>query len=454
MAQTILLAIGLIGSLHLFKAKHKLLVSIIILFTCIYPTKITRLGNATKLVPNNLYLEPVTLYGTVFSILPSYSPGKTEIKARGTIGGNDLPSTFKLVTTDLPATLTRIELNGHKIVCSVDSSNISHTPKTLSEILNLYRSDTLVTFTLDNNNSNFNCHILESADIPLSYNYFLNLDSNSRAAISLLHATCLGEKGHLEKWITELFKNTGLYHLLVVSGFHLGLILLISGLFSELALLIFPQIILFIPYKSFKAFVAIFLSMLFLFLCEPGKPLIRAAIIAFSVSFGQIINRKQNIFLGLLWSLVILSLFYPFCLTEPGVQLSYAAIIGVINGANIGKQFSSSASNIEESLENGFEKSKLRSLKEFFIASIFCSLGAFIMVSPIQYYWFGTFSMYSLLFNVVFATPFSYLVILPGFLILIIIYIAPTLGMLLLSIHSQVVIHLINWINYLWEVLP
>jgi predicted membrane metal-binding protein len=57
------------------------------------------------------------------------------------------------------------------------------------------------------------------------------------------------------------------------------------------------------------------------------------------MAFSVIFNRRQNIFIGLSWSLVILSLLYPLCIFEAGVQLSYGAILGVLLGSSYANRY-------------------------------------------------------------------------------------------------------------------
>ena len=204
------------------------------------------------------------------------------------------------------------------------------------------------------------------------------------------------------------------------------------------------------PEKSLKAIIGILFTITFLSVCEIGKPLARSAIIAFCISFSTIFNRRQSVLTSLIWSLVILTLIYPFCIFEAGVQLSYAAISGVVLGSMCAKKFD--PSDLELQLLYT-EPSYLSKAKQFFVQSFFCSLGAFIFITPIQYYWFNTFSLYSLPFNICFALLFSYLVVLPGFFVLIVIWTCPSLGIFSLKLHSYLVIGLINTINYLWVLL-
>lgn len=423
----------------------------IVLLCSLKPTQLTRYQELINFIPYKLYLEPVSLNGRIKSYLPSRGPGTSEIGLKGIIGNSKKTEEFKIIATDIPAP-GKVDMEvGASVRCRLDSSNLKNPPHSIANIIELYRRDTPFQFYLNNKTGEHFCKVLTKQKLNKREHIFKTLSPDARGTLALLYATCLGEGGQIENWLKDLFKNTGLYHLLVVSGFHLGLLLILSGGLNFLLLRAFPKLIYLIPEKSLKAGIGIALTILFLMICETGKPLIRSAIIAFSLSFSVIFNRRQGVAVSLLWSLVILSLIYPFCICEPGVQLSYGAITGVILGSRYAKRFA--PSELERALLDYSEPSHLDQVKEFFINSFFCSLGAFLFVSPIQYFWFGTFSVYSLLFNVIFAVPFSYLVVLPGFFVLIFLWAWPELGLVLLGVHSWIVVRVVGAICWVWEVL-
>ncbi len=448
---SLLAAVLLIVAMYFSKFKNKWVISIVILLSSLRPTQLSRYEEQLEFIRYRLYLEPVSLTGIIVSYLPSSTPGSSEIEIYGYIGNSSKIEEFKVTTPDfLSARTSYLEL-GTSIKCRLDSSNLKKPPNSIANIIELYRKDTPFQFFVNNKTGEHFCDVGMNNKIPQREKIFKMLGPDARGTLALLYASCLGEGGQIERWLKDLFKNTGLYHLLVVSGFHLGLILILSGGLNYLILKSFPKLIYFIPKKSLKAVIGIVLTILFLSICETGKPLIRSAIIAFTISFSAIFNRKHGVTLGLLWSLAILSLIYPFCICEPGVQLSYGAITGVILGSNYAKRLA--PTQIEQVLFDYSMPSFFDKIKEFFISSFFCSLGAFLFVSPIQYFWFGTFSVYSLLFNVIFAVPFSYLVVLPGFFVLIALWAWPQLGMVLLVVHSWIVVRVVGAISLLWEML-
>lgn len=422
------------------------------LSTFVQSSNLLRYKHIAQHIPFDLYQEPITLTGKIENTVPASAPNVSEIKLRGFMGNSNKIELYKILLPAFPGSKMQFMESGAKIVCKVDASNLRAPNNSLANIIDLYKRETPFQFYLTNKTGEHYCRNVNKEILSKKELTFNNLSSGSRSTLALLYASCLGEGGQIETWMTDLFKNTGLYHLLVVSGFHLGLLLILSGAITKICLRIFPSFICKLPEKSIKSLIGIVLTIFFLSLCEAGKPLVRSAIIAFCMAFSVIFNRQQGIVTSLIWSLVILTVIYPFCIFEAGVQLSYGAICGVIIGSRYAARFKTS--DLELTLSVYSPPSILIIVKEFFIDSFFCSLGAFVFVSPIQYYWFETFSLYSLLFNILFAVPFSYLIVLPGFFVLIFIWASPSLGVILLNAHSFVVTWLIDTINYLWNFMP
>lgn len=443
----ILAVLTLIGTV--FK-KDRIATSILLTVCLIKEPHLTHYQAIRNELPKKLYLEPISVRGKIVNNIPASSAGSNEIKIRGQLGSIKKVQDIIIYKTNR----TGESINKDEFInCKLDSSNLKSFNTSLDGILDVYKSNTPFRFFLNNKTNEHYCLSPTSTKDEKRDVLIRSLDSNSRASLFLLYASCLGEGGQLETWIIDLFKNTGLYHLLVVSGFHLGLLLILSHYITGLLIHFYPRILFSLPKSTVKSIIGIGLTIFFLLVCETGKPLIRSAIVAFCMAFSVIFNRRQNIFIGLSWSLVLLSLLYPLCIFEAGVQLSYGAILGVLLGSRYANRFKKQDLETEVLSSLKLPTSYKEKFKQFIIQSFFSSLGAFIFVSPIQYYWFQTFSLWSLPFNILFGAAFSYLVVLPGFFILAALWMNPEVGIFILKIYSPVIEMNIKSINYLWELL-
>lgn len=141
-----------------------------------------------------------------------------------------------------------------------------------------------------------------------------------KPAASLWSATALGETSFLPPEVSQAFRATGLFHLLAVSGSHM--LLLGGAVFAFLRLLRLPS-----PFAWPVAMAAVWA---YTWLLDFPPAVLRASLafsaLALAMSAGRRPNARNAWFLtaGLL---LILDPNAPF---HPGVQLSFAAVAGLL----------------------------------------------------------------------------------------------------------------------------
>jgi len=137
---------------------------------------------------------------------------------------------------------------------------------------------------------------------------------------AILEALLLGEDGRLDQKIDLQFQKTGLYHLLAISGAHVGVV---SGF-----LFFFFRFI----FRSRKLIYTILLVSLVFYGClVEGQPSVFRAVIMASLFFiGKIIFARVNLLNTISLSALILLYLNPFSLNEAGFQLTFLATSGLI----------------------------------------------------------------------------------------------------------------------------
>lgn len=135
----------------------------------------------------------------------------------------------------------------------------------------------------------------------------------------LLGGMLLGEKQGFEKEFWNLLKNSGLVHLVVVSG--TNMMLIFGGLVENLAKIL----------KRKRAIGISFLIALgYLEMVGWQIPVVRAMILVSVMYWAQILGRKYYIFRGLILSVLIIILAWPESIEEVSFWLSFGAFVGVI----------------------------------------------------------------------------------------------------------------------------
>jgi len=135
----------------------------------------------------------------------------------------------------------------------------------------------------------------------------------------LLNGMLWGDKSGFSKDFYNQLKNSGLVHLVVVSGSNM--ILVFKGMVENLAKLVGRK----------KAIGLGFLVALFyLEIVGWEIPIVRALILISVMYWAQLLGRKYNLVRGIILSGLIIILAWPGSLTEVSFWLSFGAFIGVV----------------------------------------------------------------------------------------------------------------------------
>jgi len=140
----------------------------------------------------------------------------------------------------------------------------------------------------------------------------------------LLEALLLGYRGNIDADTYRAFAKTGLLHFISLSGMHLGILVgMVWWLTVRIGLL-----------KPARAFVCIVMIALFLFVVPSRAPTIRAAVICLVFCFSVFFKRYPNPLNTLAVAAIVLLLMQPTSLFEPGWQLSFASVLGILSFAS------------------------------------------------------------------------------------------------------------------------
>lgn len=132
-------------------------------------------------------------------------------------------------------------------------------------------------------------------------------------------AMLLGDKSGMDKAIKELYSDSGIGHVLAISGLHISIIGM--GLYK---LLRKPGI----PYPV-CAFISGSLIIFYGAMTGNSVSSIRAVIMFICAVYAQVIGRTYDILSAVSLSALIILLINPYMLTNSGFQLSFMAIVGI-----------------------------------------------------------------------------------------------------------------------------
>ncbi len=215
---------------------------------------------------------------------------------------------------------------------------------------------------------------------------------------SLLSALILGDKSDVEPSIRDSFAETGVIHVLAVSGLHVGYVLIILLLFKNMFRL---------PWGWDRLIVV--LGLIFFVLLTGGKAsVVRASIMAGLYVLAPVVNRQVNI-----WNIIGTAAFVILCINpldlfDLGFQLSFLAVISIVFFYNWLNE------TLPEKLRvQNIEHKSIRFVWALFLVSFAAQIGTL----PLTSFVFGKIPVIALIANV-FIVPLIGLLVGIGFAIL------------------------------------
>lgn len=199
----------------------------------------------------------------------------------------------------------------------------------------------------------------------------------------------IGVRNLLAQSTEDKFKKTGLTHLLVVSGYQVCLIYFtIMFLIKELTV-VFKKLYYFFFLQYIYKIIALSGSIFFVLVSGCDSSSIRAGLAIIILNIANIFEKNNSFANSIILSFFIMHLMFPLCVLDPGVALSYAALVGIWLGS--------------------FAKNKI---KCFLMVSFY----TYITTGIITLIWFNQISFISFLLNILVAPIISWISCNLGFL--------------------------------------
>lgn len=137
---------------------------------------------------------------------------------------------------------------------------------------------------------------------------------------TLLNGIVFGVRGEIDAREKEIFNETGVNHILSVSGLHVGLVLAaVAGL---LKLARMPR----------RCQLPLILTVLVIYAVMTGlsPPVVRSTVMAVVLLLGHYLGREAHWPTGMALAALLVLLFTPAALFDPGFQLSFTATWGIL----------------------------------------------------------------------------------------------------------------------------
>jgi competence protein ComEC len=219
-------------------------------------------------------------------------------------------------------------------------------------------------------------------------------------------ALVTGDRSSIDTQTNESLRDSGLGHLLSVSGIHMGVVggLVFAAVLWTLSLI--APIALRFPVKKFAAVAALLVLAAYLVVSGASVPALRSFVMA-CVAFGAIlIDRPAISMRGLALAAFVVVLIFPESVLEPGFQMSFAATMALVALFEMLKRAPHEPALPTPGPLIGLLNASARGIGGVLLISFVAGLAT----DPFAIYHFQRFSLYSLPANLIAAPIMSFLV--------------------------------------------
>jgi len=211
--------------------------------------------------------------------------------------------------------------------------------------------------------------------------------NNQHRSLGIAEALLIGYKNDLDKEMVQAYSNTGVVHIIAISGLHLGLIYMVLFWLMERMPIVKRN-------RLIKAIILLGCLWIFSLMTGASASVLRSAVMFTCIIFGNMLNRKSSVYNSLAASAFLLLCYNPYFLWDVGFQLSYFAIIGIIW--------------LQKPIQYLISLNQYLPRKVWEMTSI--TIAAQIITFPICLFYFHQFPTYFLLSNLV-AVPLSTIIL-------------------------------------------
>ncbi|MET0407001.1 MAG: ComEC/Rec2 family competence protein [Hyphomicrobium sp.] len=219
-------------------------------------------------------------------------------------------------------------------------------------------------------------------------------------------ALITGERGGITAETNNAFKNSGLFHILSISGLHM--VIAAGAVFFSMRLMLaaIPRIALTMPIKKIAAVLGILSAICYLAISGGQFATVRSALMIFIIFGAMLLDRPALALRNVALAAFLILMVYPESLLDAGFQMSFAAVTALI----------ASHEFLQRLLGRDANPHPVMRVVTFFGEIIASTLIASAAVAPFAAYNFHQSQQYAVLANMI-AIPICNIVVMPAALL-------------------------------------
>lgn len=216
-------------------------------------------------------------------------------------------------------------------------------------------------------------------------------------------ALITGERGGISQATNDAYRNAGLFHILSISGLHM--VIMAGAVFFCVRLLLaaLPAIALRFAIKRWAALAGIMGALAYLAISGSAFATVRSAVQIIIMFLAILLDRPALALRNVALAAFIILLVFPESLFDPGFQMSFAAVTGLIGAYEA----------VRSRLANPAEPHPVLRVAMFFGGIVLSTLVASLAVAPFAAYHFHQSQQYAVLANLL-AIPICNFVVMPA----------------------------------------
>jgi competence protein ComEC len=216
-------------------------------------------------------------------------------------------------------------------------------------------------------------------------------------------ALITGERGGISQATNDAFRDSGILHILSISGFHMAVM---AGWFYlvRLALAAFPSLALVYPIKKWAAAAAVLAAFAYLLISGAAFATVRSALMIGIMFLAVLLDRPALALRNVVLAATLILVLFPESLFDVGFQMSFAAVLALVA--------------VYEALRGSarwaamMERPSARYVM-FFAGIVLSTLIASAAVAPFAAYHFHKSQQYAVLANLI-ALPVCDMLVMPA----------------------------------------
>lgn len=216
-------------------------------------------------------------------------------------------------------------------------------------------------------------------------------------------ALITGERGGISQATNDAYRNAGLFHILSISGLHM--VIMAGAVFFSVRLLLaaVPGIALRYPIKKWAAVAGIAGALAYLAISGGAFATVRSAVQIIIMFLAVLLDRPALALRNVALAAFIILLVFPESLFDPGFQMSFAAVTGLI----------AAYEGVRNRFANPGGAHPILHVAMFFGGIVLSTLVASFAVAPFAAYHFHQSQQYAVIANLL-AIPICNFVVMPA----------------------------------------